>query len=104
MNLDDNHTLTRNDHGDTPNAAASNVFLKTGQARRRVLEALVYVLKTATDEELQDWLCMSQNTQRPRRVELVQLGYVEDSGERRKVKSGSNAVLWRATQLGRDAL
>jgi len=104
MNLNDNHTLTRNDHGDTSHGAASNVFLKTGGARRRVLEALAHALAVATDEELQDWLDMSQNTERPRRVELVQLGYVEDSGARRKTRSGSNAVLWRATQLGRDAL
>jgi hypothetical protein len=40
---------------------------------------------------------MNPSTQRPRRVELVEGGWVEDSGERRPTRSGMDAVVWRGT-------
>jgi hypothetical protein len=47
-----------------------------------------------TDEELQDALGMNPNTQRPRRIELVERGLVRDSGRTRKTKSGRRATVW----------
>lgn len=38
---------------------------------------------------------------RSRRAELVALGLVEDSGERRELKTGRQAIVWRITDQGR---
>lgn len=51
----------------------------------------------ATDEEMQMALVMPANTQRPRRVELWKMGLICDSGQKRKTRSGRNAVVWVAT-------
>ncbi|QDP54720.1 MAG: hypothetical protein GOVbin2833_9 [Prokaryotic dsDNA virus sp.] len=48
----------------------------------------------ATDEEMQEGTGIEPNTQRPRRKELQQEGKVFDSGERRKTRSGRNAIVW----------
>lgn len=50
----------------------------------------------ATDEELQRGLCMNPSTERPRRIELVRLGRVTDSGLTRPTLSGRSATVWRA--------
>jgi hypothetical protein len=49
-----------------------------------------------TDEEIQDTLRMNPNTQRPRRVELLEIGIIEEEG-RKKNKSGTEASTWRIT-------
>ena len=51
-----------------------------------------------TDEELQRVLPMNPSTERPRRIELVRLGLVEDSGEKRRTASGRLATVWRAVR------
>lgn len=42
----------------------------------------------ATDLEVQRALAMKGDTERPRRGELVKLGLIEDSGERRESEAG----------------
>jgi hypothetical protein len=83
-------------HSETSKAAAGQIETTTGELRARVL-AHLKACGGATDEETQDALGMAQNTERPRRVELVRAGRVIDSGETRKTKSGRSAVVWRAT-------
>lgn len=96
----------RGDARHTSRTAAQRTLLKSGSARRRVLDALVRTLDGGlTDEELQAYLRMGPNTQRPRRVELVEAGFVEPKpGATRVTSSGSPAIVWQATQAGRDAL
>lgn len=66
--------------------------------RRRVLDYLRGVGEVgATDEELQTALSMGASTQRPRRVELVNGGFVFDSNRRRPTQSGRAAVIWVAS-------
>lgn len=48
----------------------------------------------STDEEMQSGIPMGANTQRPRRVELVNKGMVADSGNTREGSSGKLAVVW----------
>lgn len=102
MKLDDPHTLTRRDHGDTSHDAAAKVLGRTGSGRRRILTLLGY--GPLTDDELAAWANLSPNTVRPRRVELVQLGYVKDSGERAVNAHGNRCVLWQITPAGVEAL
>lgn len=103
MNVDDPHTLTRNDHGRTSHDAAAAVLGRTGSARRRVLALLCDHPQGLTDEEISERLRMPPNTQRPRRVELVRAGFIEDSGFYRYTTTLNKAVLWVATDKGREA-
>lgn len=52
----------------------------------------------ATDEEMQELIPLTANTQRPRRVELVKGKFVVDSGRTRKTRGGDDAVVWVATE------
>jgi 5-methylcytosine-specific restriction protein B len=60
----------------------------------------------ATDNELSDLLQApgGQNNIRPRRGELVDAGYVVDSGEKRRTSSGSQATVWRLASGARTSL
>jgi len=51
----------------------------------------------ATDLEIQAGLNMSGDTQRPRRRELQQAGFIVDSGDVRSTAGGRAAVVWLTT-------
>lgn len=65
--------------------------------RRKLQEAVLAQLRRgpATDEELCAVTQLSASTIRPRRGELVESGEVVDSGHRRGVDSGKQAIVWR---------
>lgn len=50
----------------------------------------------ATDEEIQVAMEMNPSTQRPRRIELLGMGLIANSGETRLTRSGRRAVVWIA--------
>lgn len=79
----------------TSRAAAAGALPKSGTNRACILD---YIKKAggATDEELELALNLSGNTVRPCRVSLVQDGWVVDSGKRRPVRSGNDAIIWCA--------
>lgn len=79
----------------TSREAAERIEGAGSALRGRVLGAL-RTRGPMTDEELQVVLAMDPSTQRPRRVELVRLGLVRDSGARRPTLSGRSATLWEA--------
>ncbi|WP_454778710.1 McrB family protein [Georgenia muralis] len=60
----------------------------------------------ATDNELADLLQApgGQNNIRPRRNELVESGYLTDSGMKRRTSSGSQATVWRVSSSDRPSL
>lgn len=65
--------------------------------RERVMEFIVSAGdRGATDEEIQDGLGLSGNSERPRRTRLVELGRVKDSGNMRMTRSGRPATVWMA--------
>lgn len=85
----------------TSREAALAILPKTGGQRRRVLEAVASVARdprTAglTDPEIQSMTGLGQNSERPRRVELVRGGWLEDSGRTRD-HAGSAHVIWVLT-------
>lgn len=83
-------------HSPTSIAAAQVILPKAGTLRRMVYDLIVLRGNAgATDDELQRW-GLDPSTERPRRCELVEAGLVEDSGHRRKTRSGRLAVVWRA--------
>lgn len=88
---------------ETERAAAIRVYPRTGTARRIVLDFIGATgERGATDDEMQAALTMGANTQRPRRVELLNAGWIEDSGARRKTGTGSDAVAWVLTGAGSE--
>lgn len=98
------HTITGRDHPETSVYAARLALPKTGSIRHNVLRAIAKRGPDgATDEEIQDTLGCRANTQRPRRVELVNEGWVEDSGLRRPTVTGAPSIVWRLSQRGHDA-
>jgi len=95
-------TLVGRHHPQTSVEAGRRAMVRSGTARRRVLEAIAYAPRT--DEEIQEDLGLSPNTARPRRVELVRDGYVRDTGQRRTTGSGSKSIVWSITPDGINAL
>ncbi len=73
-------------------AAGSIGFSQRTKLQMRVLEAIRQ--QARTDEELQRDLGMAANTERPRRRELALLGLIEDTGKRRRTRSGRHAIVW----------
>ena len=96
--FDDAPGLVQANHPDTSRAAALGVLPRTGTQRRRVYDYLVRQGDLgASDYELQHWLEMDGNTERPRRVELVNAGLVVDSG-RTVAIHGRPMIVWVAVR------
>lgn len=79
--------------------AAERVLPKTGSQRRKVYDTIARNVHGATDDEVATYLRIGLNSVRPRRLELVEAGLVEDSGICRKTPSGHDAIVWRAIPL-----
>jgi hypothetical protein len=77
----------------TSRKAAANALPKSGTNRARIFH-YIKAHDGATDEELEIALNLSGNTVRPCRVSLVNDGYVQDTGRRRQVRSGNDAIVW----------
>lgn len=68
---------------------------KKGTLRYKVWALILGTGNTgATDEEMQIRMGISGDTQRPRRYELVEAGFIKDSGRRRKTTNGKEAIVW----------
>ena len=84
-------------HSQTSGEAADAITHKLGELERLVLRKISFAADGLTDEEGMNEAGLSGSTYRPRRVRLVELGRVRDSGRTRKTASGRNAVVWEAT-------
>jgi alpha-beta hydrolase superfamily lysophospholipase len=83
---------------ETSREAARTIAGDTSALRRRVYAAIAAAMPTGlTDEAISEICQMRPNTARPRRIELVALGAVKDSGRRARVASGQRAALWVTT-------
>ena len=106
----------RADHPDTAKAAAKLDQLrerpKRGAQRDRIMLEVAAVdrdddgtldsaLAGCTDAELQSALGLSGNSERPRRVELVDGGWLHDGGGRRRV-DGDDHIVWTLTDKARQ--
>lgn len=80
------------------------VLPKTGTQRRRVLQAIAEVARDPrvvglTDVEIQHRTGLSPNSERPRRHELVEGGWIEQ-GERTRTHYGTEHTVWVLTSKG----
>jgi hypothetical protein len=85
-------------HSPTSQAAATAIRPDANRLRAAVLEFLrTRGADGATDEDGIEGTGIGPSTFRPRRVELVELAMVKDSGTKRRTKSGRLAAVWIAT-------
>lgn len=95
---------------ETSQAAARAIRTRSGSQRHRVLAALIAWPELA-DWQIQSRLNLAANSERPRRLELVEAGYVEaavDSDGKpitfKHPESKLPCQAWRITERGRVAL
>jgi hypothetical protein len=85
----------------TQRKAAIGVYPSTGTKRNGVLTAIVRAGdRGMTDEDLYEATGWDENTVRPRRNELMNDGWIEDSNRTRRTPSGRDAVVWVLTEEG----
>jgi hypothetical protein len=97
----------RTDARATSKKAALDVLPKSGQQRRKVLDAVAAVARDPrtvglTDVEIQRATSMSPNSERPRRVELVEGGWLQASDQTRE-HYGSEHTVWVLTDKAAGA-
>lgn len=88
--------LTTAEPSATSARAARLVEPRTGSQRARILRYVVEAPNGVTDYEISRDLQLLPNSERPRRNELVDGGYVVDSGRTRRHR-GSDWAVWEAT-------
>lgn len=91
--------LVRSDAPATSRTAARAVSVKSGSGRGMLLRALRDA-GSLSDYEMQNATGMKSSTQRPRRVELVDIGLVRPSSELTRRHEGSAWTVWVLTPLG----
>jgi hypothetical protein len=83
----------------TSKAAGKSIEPHSNTLRWHVLRAIRAAGDLGcTDEELQTSLALNPSTERPRRIELVMAGLVEDSGGTRATESGRQATVWKGAK------
>lgn len=88
----------------TSHQAARSIREEDLREQQRVILRLLREIGPLTDERILVWLhrndyMLSPSGARTRRKELVDLGFVEDSGFRGKTASGRTTIVWQAVKL-----
>lgn len=84
---------------DTSLAAALSVLPSAQAVRARIYHHIETLGEEgATDNEVERALGLRHQTASARRRELVQRGFVYDTGDRRRTDSGRKAKVWRAAE------
>ena len=92
-------SLYRRTDPDTSRQAATLAQLTAGTVRERCYLTLLTHPEGLTDFELADLVGRQQTSAGKRRGDLVAVGLVEDSGERRRTPSGASAIVWRLVKV-----
>lgn len=88
---------------ETQRQSAILIYPNTGTARRGVLDFIAESGEHgATDEEISIALRMRLNTERPRRNELLNDGWIETNGRTRPTDTGTDAAVWVLSRNGRE--
>ena len=82
--------------------AAIESYPRSGSQRRRVLDVIAAAPDGRLDEEIAAVPGIADTAHRTRRNELVQDGWVEDSGRTRRTASGTDSIVWVLTEQGRQ--
>lgn len=85
-------------HSDTSKEAAASIEGQLGRLEQLVFNAVEMAgIYGATCDEIETQLNLSHQTASARIRALAKLGRIADSGNRRKTRSGRNAVVWVVT-------
>lgn len=99
--LNEAHAYVRRDARPTSEEAALRAMPRSSTRRFMVLEAIVAAGEAGrTDDELIVELGLPHQSVGPRRLELVEGGWIEDSGQRRRTRTGADAIVWVLTEAG----
>lgn len=82
-------------YSETSQEALQAVKPKLRDLQEFVLDTLKSFPNGATDEQLIEATGLRPNTCRPRRIELVAMGLIRNSGDRGITSSGRKAILWK---------
>lgn len=77
--------------------AAISMMDSAENLRGRVFRFIRSMPEGATDEQIQHGLDMNPSTQRPRRVELAEMGVICSEGKR-ETASGRSAAVWKVAR------
>lgn len=80
-------------HSPESRAAAKDIEAVLNALQQQVYDLLWEHPEPLTDQAIMEMLAMEENTSRPRRVELTQMGLVERKGTG-TTRSGKDAALW----------
>lgn len=95
------HAFVRRDAKPTSVMAALLTLPRTRTRRMAVLEAIAWAGEEGrTDDELILEMGIPHQSVGPRRLELVESGWIEDSTRRRKTRTGADAIVWVLTEQG----
>jgi hypothetical protein len=89
-------------HSATSKEASAKIAPKLGDLHRKVW-AHLNASGGCTDEQGIAGTGLAASTYRPRRIELVAAGFVEDSGHTARTKADRPATVWRVTKTPRGA-
>jgi hypothetical protein len=89
---------------DTEVLAAQLITPNAGTLRKQALDAFTQAADGLTDQELADVTNRYLYSIAPRRVELVRMGWIHDTGARRRSPRGIAAVVWGLTDEARRKL
>ena len=92
--------LVRATDPDTSRTAAENATRRGPSQRKRIWEALQR-LGGATDYELAQATGILRSSAAKRRQELVELGHVMETPQRRPTDTGTLAIVWRCSYVSR---
>lgn len=99
--LDAEHAYVRRDAKATSVLAALVTLPRSRTRRYAVLEAIAAAGEHGrTDDELIGELGIPHQSVGPRRLELVEGGWIEDSERRRPTRTGADAIVWVLTDDG----
>lgn len=90
--------LARSTDPDTAKTAADNAQRRGPSQRKRIWEAL-QALGGATDYELAMATGILRSSAAKRRQELVELGHVIETNQRRPTDTGTLAIVWRCSYV-----
>lgn len=99
MSLFDDHSYLRNHPHATEVEAAQRALGRSGSQRVKILEVIISKGEYgATDDECALALGMMPPRVATRRLELEEGGWIVKTSEVRKTRTGSSAIVWRATE------
>jgi len=81
-------------HSETSREAAASIRKHIGPMHKLIINWMTANPAGGSDERVAHLLGMVQNTYRPRRIELTQMGRLHDSGRTELTQSGRSAVVW----------